>query len=140
MKIIQNNYINNYVEEDTIQEIICEHCNSVFEIDDDDIIRTDYDDEYVYCPCCNQRIYLYEPNTKDNINFPTSYHAFENGVDITDEEINKWVRECVEWLEKNPEEPYKYIGSGNTFVIVFSHEDEYYIVVTKNYFDTSIDK
>ena len=140
MKVIQNNYINNYVEEDTIQEIICEHCNSVFEIDDDDIIRTDYDDEYVYCPCCNQRIYLYEPNTKDNIRFPISYHTFREGVDIQDTEIDEWVRECITKLENDSELCYAYTGSGNTFVIVFSHEDEYYIVVTKNYFDTSIDK
>ena len=137
MKIIQNNY-----DCKTTEEIICEHCNSIFELDenDDDIIISDDDDNYVYCPCCGQKVYLYEPNTKDNIRFPTSYHAFKNGVNIDDEEINKWVKECIEELEKNPEEYFKYIGSGNTFVVVFNHEDEYYIVVTKNYFDVSIDK
>ena len=31
-------------------------------------------------------------------------------------------------------------GSGDTFVCVFNHEDEYYIMVAKNYFDASIDK
>lgn len=137
MRIIQNNY-NEYTE--TTQEIICEHCNSVFEIDNSDIITPVDDDEYVCCPCCNRKVYLYEPNTKDNIRFPTSYYHFENGADIIDEEIDEWVRKCIEWLEENPEESYKYIGSGNTFVVVFNHEDEYYIVVTKNYFETDIDK
>ena len=137
MKIIQNNY-NGYTE--TTQEIVCEHCNSVFEIDNSDIITSEEDDEYVYCPCCRQKVYLYEPNTKDNIRFPASYYAFEDGIDITDEEINKWVRECIECLEKNPEQPYKYIGSGNTFAVVFNFEDEYNIIVTKNYFETYIDK
>lgn len=137
MRIIQNNY-NEYTE--TTQEIVCEYCNSVFEIDNSDIITPEEDDEYVYCPCCNRKVYLYEPNTKDNINFPTSYHTFKNGADITDEEINKWVRECIEWLEENPEESYRYIGSGNTFVVVFNFEDEYHITVTKNYFETYIDK
>ena len=137
MRIIQNNY-NGYTE--TTQEIICEHCNSVFEIDNSDIITPEDDDEYVYCPCCNQKVYLYEPNTKDNIRFPTSYHNFVNGVDIIDEEIDKWVKECVEWFEKYPDEPYKYIASGNTFVIVLNLEDEYSIIVAKNYFETYIDK
>lgn len=140
MKIIQNNYINNYVEEDTTQEIICEHCNSVFEIDDSDIIKPEYDDEYVYCPCCNQKVYLYEPITKENIRFPSSYYNFENGKNIEDTEIDEWVKECIEWFEKNPKEPYKYIGSGNAFVIVFNYEDEYFTLVTKNYFEAHIDK
>ena len=42
MKIIQNNYIDDCIEEDTSQEIICEHCNSVFEIDDNDKLYDNY--------------------------------------------------------------------------------------------------
>lgn len=136
MKIIQNNY------DCKTEEIICEHCNSIFELDenDDDIIVSDDNDNYVYCPCCGQKVYLYEPNTKDNINFPTSYTNFASGVDISNEEINEWIKECIEWLDENPEQPYKYIGTGNTFAVVFNHEDEYTILVTKNYFESYIDK
>ena len=137
MRIIQNNY-----QEDvnTTEEIICEHCNSVFEIDDNDITKPVDDDEYVYCPCCHQKVYLYEPNTKENIRFPTSYHCFENGINIKDDEIDTWVKECIEYLEKYPDEPYKYIGTGNSFAVVFNHEDEYFIMVSKNHFETYIEK
>ena len=44
MKIIQNNY-NGYTE--TTQEIICEHCNSVFEIDNSDKLYDRDGDTYI---------------------------------------------------------------------------------------------
>ena len=138
MKIIQNNY-NEYNE--TTQEIICEHCNSVFEIDNSDKLYDRDGDTYIYCPCCHNKVYIIEEQpTKDNLKFPNDYYHYIKGVEIDNDTINGWVKESIEWFEKYPDEPFKYIGSGDSVVIVFNHEDEYYIVVAKNYFDISIDK
>ena len=54
--------------------------------------------------------------------------------------ITSRIKESIVWLKRHPEELYKYVGSGDTFLCVFNHEDEYYIMVAKNYFETSIDK
>ena len=64
----------------------------------------------------------------------------ENAVKISDKEINKYIKECINWLEKNPNESFRYMGTGDSFIVVFNHEDEYYILVAKNYFDSYIDK
>ena len=64
----------------------------------------------------------------------------DGAVDIDNKEITSQIKEIIVWLKRHPEEPYRYMGSGNTFVCVFNHEDEYYVMVTKNYFDVSIDK
>lgn len=137
MKIIQNNY----KENQSTEQYICEECNSVFEYDENDI-KADIDgDKIVFCPCCNHPCYIdYTPVTEDNIEFPTSFYHFGDGVNIEDDEITKDIKKCIKFLKENPNEPYRYIGSGNTFLCVFNHEDEYYIMVAKDYFDTGIDK
>ena len=140
MKVIQNNNVQENVIE---EEYICEKCNSVFVYDDYDIYVDKDGEESVICPCCNHSCVVYTPTTKDNIEFPKSFYQFgirDGAVDIDNEEITSWIKETIVWLKRHPEEPYKYRGGGNTFLCVFNHEDEYYIMVAKNYFDASIDK
>lgn len=140
MKIIQNNYTR---ENEVSEEYICEECNSVFEYDDYDIYIDKDGTERVDCPCCNHSCVVYTPTTEDNINFPKSFYQFgvhDGAVDIDNEEITSRIKEIIVWLKRHPEESYRYMSGGNTFLCVFNHEDEYYIMVAKNYFDTSIDK
>lgn len=143
MRIIENNYKYDLAKDYEI-EYICESCNSVFQYNDDDIECDEYEDEYVKCPCCGHRCFVAEKVTEKNIEFPKSFYEFggnnTKSVNISDNEITKNIKECISWLKKNPNEPYRYMAYGNMFLCVFNHEDEYYIMVTKNYFDTSIDK
>lgn len=137
MKIIKNN-----INEENNVQYICENCNSVFEYDNSDICIDIYGERYVNCPCCWKRCYVDEEiPTVDNIEFPKHFNKIgENAVKISDKEINKYIKECINWLEKNPNESFRYMGTGDSFVVVFNHEDEYYILVAKNYFDSYIDK
>ena len=140
MKIIQNNYTK---ENEVSEEYICEECNSVFEYDDYDIYTDKDGIERVDCPCCSHSCIVYTPPTIETIKFPKDFYQFgiHNGaVNISDNEINDYIKKCIKWLIENPNETYRYMASGDTFVCVFNHEDEYYIMVTKNYFDISIDK
>lgn len=143
MKIIENNYKCELAKDEEI-EYICESCNSIFQYNDDDIEINEYGDEYVKCPCCEHKCLVVEKVTEKNINFPKSFYEFggnnTESVDISNAEITMKIRECIMWLKKNPNEPFKYMAYGNMFLCVFNHEDEYYIIVTKNYFDTTIDK
>lgn len=140
MKIIQNNFNN-----DNDREYICEHCNSIFEYDNEDIKYNPDGERIVRCPCCDRLCYIGEEDDNKNIKFPKDFHNSKNGVDINDERINEWIEKCVNYLKNDSEcenGGFSYIGSGNTLVIVFNHADDnkYYCVVTQNYFDGYIDK
>ena len=140
MKIIQNNYeLYNTLEE----EYICEECNSVFEYNENDIWLDAKNNEYVTCPCCNHSCVVSVPTTEDNIEFPKSFYKFGENIDsfkVNDKEITKTIKDTINWLKDNPEEYYRFIAYGDTFICVFNHEDEYYIIVAKDYFDSYIDK
>lgn len=140
MKIIKDCYNKEIVSE----EYICEECNSVFEYDDYDVYVDSENNEYVTCPCCNHSCIVSVPTTEDNIEFPKSFYEFGGtnieSIDVSNNEITTRIKECIKWLKENPNEPFGYTGFGNMFLCVFNHEDEYYIIVTKNYFDSYIDK
>ena len=139
MKIIQNNY----EKEEISERYICEECNSVFEYNDYDISMDADGVESITCPCCNHKCIISVPVAEKNIEFPKSFYHFgeiKGAVKIDNNEITSWIKESIVWLKRHPEKPYRYVGSGDTFLCVFNHEDEYYIMVAKNYFDTSIDK
>ena len=140
MKIIQNNYTK---ENEVSEEYICEECNSVFEYEIYDIYTDKDGTERVNCPCCNHSCVVYTPTTEDNINFPKSFYQFgvhDGAVKIDNKEITFWIKDCINWLKDNPNESFRYRGSGDTFICVFNHDDEYYVMVAKNYFSCSIDK
>ena len=139
MRIIEDKY--NKAKE--TEEYICEKCNSVFEYDDYDIFANEDRVEYVTCPCCGHSCVVYTPVTENNIEFPKSFYQFglTNGaVKIDNEEITSRIKEIIVWLKRHPQERFKYYECGDTFLCVFNHDDEYYIMVAKNYFDASIDK
>ena len=136
MKIIKNNYNETF-------QFTCNECNSVIEYDNDDICIDSYGRKYIICPCCGDEYYLdQEIITVDNVTYPDHYHDFSNGKDWNNTSINECVKKIILWLKENPGEPYKYIASGNTFICVFNHYDDdvYYVMVTKNYSDTFVEK
>lgn len=85
---------------------------------------------------------------KINANYPENFSSFKDGVDIKDNEINKWIKECLDKaqqnIKENPslKESFRTISSGNTkvFVEVYIQDDNLYtvyITVTKDYNDFS---
>ena len=146
MKIIQNNYEAPIIEEENFN-IICEECNSVFEIEKEDCHIGQYGIAFVNCPCCGKENIIDEYSidlNKNNLDFPTHYtHIATKNKEtsfIENKEINNWIKESINWLEQNPQETFRYGATGDTFTVVFNHEDEYWVVVTKDYYETSIDK
>ena len=142
MKIIKDNRNKQLSDECT-----CQNCGSILLIDDDDIYKDEFNDSYWKCPLCSERNYIEEPVvTIETIEYPKSFNNFLSiskggtAVEIGKEEINKWVKECLEFLRDNPDEPFKYIASGNTTVIAFRHDgdEEYYVIVSNDYYDCYI--
>ena len=127
-------------------KITCENCDSELEVEDDDIQVGVYGMGYVVCPCCGEETYSdeladYFQLTKDNVEFPTHYYSFSDGVHIDDNTINKWVKECIEEFDPNDENDWcRFTGSGDTMVFVskLDEDEEYDVYVCKNYYETFI--
>src|SRR5574344_224645 len=120
----------------------CEYCNAELEVDKEDAHIGEYGlYDYIY-PCCNMKNTIDDgiDLTKDNLQFPIHYYSFNDGKDIPDEKINKWVKVCIEKLEEDKESYISWTGTGNTKVFVqkFEKDNEYSITVCKGYYEVEI--
>lgn len=130
--------------EQTFYRQNCDECDAELEFAFDDTYEGALGARYLKCPVCGQEN-ITEIDTPElsssNIKFPL--HFFEpGGVDISDDRIQDWVRDCLKMAEES-DEPYGYFvqtGTGNTMVILLAYEDEYGIIVTKDYYQTSVNK
>ena len=66
--------------------------------------------------------------------YPETFYSFANAVVIKEDEINKWVKECVSQLDKDTD--YTLSASGDT--IVFAYKSDWddsiaSVVVAKKY-------
>jgi hypothetical protein len=67
-------------------------------------------------------------------NYPEDFFDFSNGVDISNEMINKWIKEMISELEGNPVATSNGISSGNTYVKVNRDNfGAYSVTVAKDY-------
>ena len=137
--------LNKNTDEQKLYSQICDMCGAELEFALNDTYIGALGARYVKCPVCGREIMTEECGgiqlDSSNIEFPK--HFFEpDGVDIPNSEINNWVRRCLKIAEES-DEPYGYFvhtGSGNTMVILMAYEDEYEIIVTKDYYETSVNR
>ena len=153
MKVIQNNYKNQPINPHQLPEqtkrvekvkIKCENCGSVLEVLREDTHIGYVGLPYVTCPCCNYEmdvkefdddaIDIYASNVKYPTHFTVSSKDFR-AIEISDEEINKWIQQGIEYFRNNKDEYYWYIESGNTCVHIhrYDGDKEYYVIVSKDY-------
>lgn len=133
MKILQRTY-------NETKKIDCPYCNSLLEYDKNDIHYGAMGCPYIVCPVCNEEIDELNGEedmiiTSDNIIYPQHFYHFGNGVKISDEEIQKFVKKVYSELENTEEKTDYYLtGTGNTIVIGTKNmENEITIYVCKNY-------
>jgi hypothetical protein len=78
---------------------------------------------------------------KNKIRFPEGFYSMHSGVPISHEEINEWIKECIEDLESGEAKDYSYIATGNTMVLVEDiGDEEYEVYVFQGYFSKTIEK
>lgn len=77
---------------------------------------------YVECPCCGFSIPLNsekvddeETPTINTVQYPKDFFSYADSVSIKDAEINKWVKECINDLDKDND--YSFRASGDTIVL-----------------------
>lgn len=137
--------LNKDIDKQTLYRQKCYECDAELEFSLEDTYIGALGARYVKCPICGYEIMTEECDgielNSSNIEFPT--HFFEpNGVDIPNNEIENWVRKCLKIAEES-DKPYGYFvqtGSGNTRVILMAYEDEYRIIVAKDYYETSVNR
>ena len=135
MRIIENR--NDEVKQE--YEIVCPHCNSKLAYYNTDI-RDGCESDYIVCPCCQKDIDLDEILlTAETIQYPKDFFSYADGVPIKDDEINKWVKECVNDLDDG--ESYSLRASGDTVVFAYKSDESLpaaTVVVAKNYQETDV--
>lgn len=134
--------------------IICPHCqNRIFFEEDESTVCSEcgtefeaspyigaYGAKYIKCPRCGNEEW-YDDGielTKTNIEYPQHFFHFKNdGKQMSDGEITKWVRECVSKL--NREDDFYFINSGDTLCIALRSDEETTVFVCKEVAECSLD-
>lgn len=134
------------VDEPRVYNLICEGCRAELEYAYEDTYEGYAGLRYIKCPECGCEIISEHFEGVDlnssSVEFPKHFYHFVDGVDIQDAEIQDWVRRCLKQAEES-NEPYGYFfhtGTGNSVVILMGYEDEYNIIVAKDYYELSITK
>ena len=159
MKVIQNNYKNQPRNPHQLPEkpksriekvnLECENCGSVLEVSREDVHIGWLGLPFVTCPCCNYEMDVeeFEDDAIDicasNVKYPTHFTVSSQefrAIEISDEEINKWIQQGIEYFRNNPEEYSYFVASGNSVVHMykFDGDEEYYVIVSKDYEHGSI--
>lgn len=148
MKILKNNY-NTVFAEDIEKELICEVCRSELEYKESDVTIGEYGCAVVTCPLCGYNNYLDDGErditlTANNVEYPTHFHHVSKETGAVDccnnREIKKYINHAIEYFRENKDETNWFCCTGNLYINVSKWEgdENYWVVVSKDYYDTYI--
>lgn len=142
------NVIKNNNEKETKSKfpmkIICEHCRSEIELEENDVEIGQFGLYCFTCPCCGDTSCIDNgiELTSENLKFPKHYYDFSGGKNIPNEEINRYVKECINSLRNSTDKNFYHTcaGRGDTIVHVTRYDDDesFVINVCRNYYETEI--
>ena len=155
MKVLKDNYTNSKINEAIAiaspypRKLICEYCNSELEYEKSDLRIGFLGCAYLDCPLCGRDNMIEENEntitlTKDNVEFPAHFwHTCkENGAHdcCNNNEVKNAINKAIDYFRKNKDEYHWFTATGNMYVDVIKYEgdESYEVVVTNNYYGTSI--
>jgi DNA-directed RNA polymerase subunit RPC12/RpoP len=135
--------LNKKVEEPKVYKAICDECRAELEYEYEDTYEGYAGMRHIKCPECGYEIMSEYFDgielDENNVKYPKHFYLMsENAKDISNEEIQTWVRRCLSRLRVCENGDYTFSGSGNTIVFAFKSEEEYTVYVAKNYAELSI--
>ena len=148
-KVIQNNFNKENFDEPE-QKIVhtCDYCHSELELTPEDTHIGWLGAAYVTCPCCGEESLVDELEgitlTKDNIKFPLHFKRCNNTMkdvhNVDNESIEKEICRGIEYLAEHQDEYVWFTSYGDLWMMVdrLSDDEEYYIVVTKDFYNSYI--
>ena len=151
MKVIKDNTGNNIKAEKKMLDVLkihCSECGSELEITKDDTHIGWLGAAFINCPCCGQESMVDEMDgitlTIDNIEFPVHFHRTDlelgNAKEVSASEIKKEIQRGVEHFRNNKDAFCWYTSYGDLFLVMFRYpgDEEYWVVVTKDFYETCI--
>jgi hypothetical protein len=155
IKIIENNYtegnLHSNKKYDNPIQITCDNCGSKLEITKNNTYIGWLGARHVKCPCCGEPTMVDEIDgmdgiklTVDNINFPIHFlHTNKNMrkvKEVYNTEIQEYIKRGVSYLRIHKDEQYWYTSFGDLFLVIIKYDgdEEYYVMVTKDFYDTYI--
>lgn len=150
MKVLVNNYTDDVTKLESPKTIICDECQSELLCDKSDIQIGTYGLAYIECPLCKNQIVnefteKYDIElTKDNIEFPIHfYHTSEDtgAVNVCNtENIRNGLNRAIDYFRNNKDEFAYETAHGDLTMHVYRYEgdEEYHVVVSKDYYDVHI--
>ena len=150
MKVIKDNHnvTTTYTNNPFPLNVICDHCGSELELEEDDCYIGALGAYHYTCPCCGEEVMLDEPDgivlTTENIEFPTHfYHYCYESTYPTPEEIKDNIRGLISYHRNHKDDddcPYTVCNAGRSLYVVEKAlgDKTYYVSVAPNYYSVQI--
>ena len=97
--------------------------------------------EWVDCPSCGERTFVSEgiELTADTVEYPKHFYFYSKGKSVDDEQINEWIKDAVNRLDKDVD--YSGHASGDTIVLAYKSDEDYSsatVIVAKKYSECEV--
>jgi len=138
MKVIKHGDTKSTAREIVTKRVTCPICGCEFEYDSDDVQRDIHNNAYVICPECNG--FCAETFSLNNPpRFPEDFYDFSGGVQQSDQEINDWIREAIDYFLAHPDESLKFVACGNSILFAINADDGIHFYVAQGYYEADIE-
>lgn len=136
----------------TVNKVVtCGVCGCEFEYSSNEVKRggNGLGVEYVLCPECEA--YCLDKDSKevkeeeeefslsDLPHFPEDFYDFCGGVPQSDQDINDWIREAIDYFLAYPDEQIKLIACGDSILFALNMDDGVYFYVAKGHYEAYIE-
>lgn len=151
MRVIENRYNKKQSSRssDDVKKlkIICDKCDSVLEVIPEDSHIGWLGARFVTCPCCGKETMVEQLDgitlTKDNIEFPKHFLRSNKNMgckEMSIESILDEIRCAIEFFRENKDEFAIELGTGDAGIHVYRYteDEEYRVVVTRDWYETCI--
>ncbi len=123
---------------DNTNIVQCSYCDRLLRYTEEDIsVDEFYPHPFIICPC-GQGVKVKYDIAKE-VNFPDTFTNYENAKKIDDKTINEWIARGLQYLEKNKDNDYFYVSSGDSIAMCLREADQIDIYVAKDYWHMSIE-
>lgn len=158
MKVLKNNSKTTATDVYDVPKIVksikikCMECGSELEVEKEDVYDGAFGGYWVNCPCCNDATVLENKDeeafglkhlTVDDTVYPKHFYIGDGYVaDIEDDKINESIQQLVNQIRNYDDEndtiAYTYYGDVFIFVQKFDGDEDYFIMVSKDYKTTEM--
>lgn len=138
MKVIKHGDTKSTAPEIVTERVTCPICGCEFEYDSNDVQRDIHNNAHVNCPECG--CFCAETFSLSNPpRFPEDFYDFNGGIQQSDQEINDWIREAIDYFLAHPDESLKFVACGNSILFALNADNGVHFYVAQGYYVADIE-